>query len=1212
MALFGILRPAAGPTPALPSPRAWGAPATLPGVSTGKPAVAAPKKPWEQPGLERAPAGLGVDPKAKKPSVRGQIANFVSRADDKDWDLPRRLRAAPIASMKRRAKKQGWKMPKVSGGYAPELSAYLKAAREPWGLAKRELSEAEIEQRRLAARERWARYRRGVENTAIGTAAGGVYGGLLGAMFHGSGRTPPGKFIGRAAAAGAGLTGLGMAGRYIQRELSGDPDFRGAKLSEDEAAAVVQAHGAKRGRERMVRVNSDGRVAMDILGGRWGVGAFSPVANMRGDAKGPTFHNHPFPAAPSGTDFLFTAGQQGEHFVVQPDGERIGYRWSGGVYGPQGFHQDVHDMVNLSTWAAGEDRGGPNLVALPSLDLATPEQLDSYSRRWGATMMHLKDRGLIQVRQVKAGKGRSVLDVDPVHAAALRAHLGLDKLAKFDISRRAAVVGGLASSLLSSLGRRAAPRVARRKLSTDLFGGNSKLRGQMTRRHLLGAGVGLGLQKFDPAQHPRAEDGRFTEKGGGRSRMAGGAPRPRMVAGIYSRGPQWEERAPKTRDPAMRVGPTKDMDYRHRKAYARFRDDLARNPPPAPAAAEDAAREAPDVSALAEGKRFKRFVQRPQKPSTMSEAKYVEMGRWANERLRGMRDEIIERSIGRNDPGGHKHALMIPRDADPKDPVIRAAFNHAKNLALHDVGLIHYDFEMQPEHIEALTPYKAFIKHARRKMGDVLRSERPGEWAEFRREFGEEFDDGRTYAFDTRGQKAGEKKKRFLRHQVLLKSESGRQLSEAEIEQRREAAKARWRRATKELHDLEHPYFGGRSVLSDKTVARLKSEGRWAPAHEKNQQHARALRGYDKARDAERNAWIAENQHRSTAATPMQRRKILAAMFEREVPPPPAPKGAFAQIPQHVQEQGSQIRRKIDELVPIMKPLPPQAGPEVEAKSHRLFGPYTTQPYTAGVEAAEEAKYQAWKEGVQRQATDRETGARLAREGKRRAKLARRMGAAFGVAPKPLMAGALPKRLGGGRLKGIAAGVAAGAVLGAAGYGAYQHYRKGVGAGDLEKVGFGALSGLAQRAMGYARPAMNSAMEYGRSTWKHAMRRRAGAPWSSDMKGYRHRLGDARGDRMAQIRQAQDRFDAKTALPADGVSMPPKPSTWGAESRFHAGAQESSRALHASRPKLRRPETALASWKKTPFGAKLAFGGLAAGAGGLAYSGYQPLRRRTA
>jgi hypothetical protein len=338
-----------------------------------------------------------------------------------------------------------------------------------------------------------------------------------------------------------------------------------------------------------------------------------------------------------------------------------------------------------------------------------------------------------------------------------------------------------------------------------------------------------GLAKlFDESKVRRDEDGKFAPKGDAapRSRLTGLAPRERSVASIYSRGPQWEPGEVKTYDWSRSVRPTKDMPFATRQAYAAYRSELDRSPPP-PATEAAAWAEMPEPPQLptAGGTRFKMMVQRPQVPSTMSQEQYIELARWAAQRTREERDEHIKRSIGRNDPGGHKHKMLLPADANPKDPDIRFAFNVARNIAMHNVGLFHYDYQMTPETIQAMQPYKAFIKHTARKLGDVLRSERPGVWAQFRREFGQEFKDGRTYKFDTAGQVTGEKKKFFLRHEPavkaalnwgLAKAFGNPDLTQAEIEQRRNAARARWARVA------------GRSATSQKgqTVRSVGEPGR--------------------------------------------------------------------------------------------------------------------------------------------------------------------------------------------------------------------------------------------------------------------------------------------------------------------------------------------------------------------------------------------------
>jgi hypothetical protein len=302
------------------------------------------------------------------------------------------------------------------------------------------------------------------------------------------------------------------------------------------------------------------------------------------------------------------------------------------------------------------------------------------------------------------------------------------------------------------------------------------------------------LAKFDESKVVRDEDGKFAPKGAG-SRLTGLAPRARPVASIYSRGPNWEDREKPDYDWARSVKPTKDMPFGLRAEYARYAAELASKPLPPMKAEARSEIAAPDLSDLPTTGRFKEITRKPQIPSTMTQGEYVELARWSKDRLTQERDAQIERSIGRRDPGGHKNKIMIPVGTDPKDKDVRLAFNVARDLAMHDVGLWAYDHRMTPETIKALDPYKAYIKHTRRYLGDILRREKKGTWGVFRDEFGKEFADGRVRRFDTAGgNKAGEKKKAFARHMHFLKGVGAgalaKQLTEAERKQRIDAARA--------------------------------------------------------------------------------------------------------------------------------------------------------------------------------------------------------------------------------------------------------------------------------------------------------------------------------------------------------------------------------------------------------------------------------------
>jgi hypothetical protein len=287
--------------------------------------------------------------------------------------------------------------------------------------------------------------------------------------------------------------------------------------------------------------------------------------------------------------------------------------------------------------------------------------------------------------------------------------------------------------------------------------------------------IGRLAKFFDESKIRRDKYGRFAPKDG--SKIAAGAPRPRYVSSIYARGPNWEDREEKPPyDWSRAVGRPKEvkrMPYTLREAYERYRKQLDANPPEPPKAPERKPTKAFDSPHVRTGGMFYEWTSiKPQIPSGMSVDQYIALSRWAGDRTRSMRDEIITRSIGRRDPGGHKNRILLPIGTNPKDRNVRLAFNLARNLALHDVGLISYDYKMKPDIIQALQPYKDFIKHARRRMANTLREEaEPGTWAPFRREFGTPFKDGRTYHADTRsGHKKGEPKKAFARHMHFLKA----------------------------------------------------------------------------------------------------------------------------------------------------------------------------------------------------------------------------------------------------------------------------------------------------------------------------------------------------------------------------------------------------------------------------------------------------------
>lgn len=289
-----------------------------------------------------------------------------------------------------------------------------------------------------------------------------------------------------------------------------------------------------------------------------------------------------------------------------------------------------------------------------------------------------------------------------------------------------------------------------------------------------------GLEKFfDETKVKRAEDGKFSSKGGAgiaSSRMAAGAPKPRMVAGIYSRGRSWEDTEDKVRDPAKQVRPTKDMPHQVRAAYAKFRDEQDRNPPAPPKGAARAKLAMPEIpeSGIYKGP----LDRRPQVPDALGVEGWKVVGRWAWKRAKDVQKDVIAKATADK---------LIPPGTDERD--VRAAYSRARDVALHDVGL----FNLAPFPANAMTaegkkrlgPLLQFTVYARRRLnielrnGDATADDKrlhPGLWAPFRRQFGKPFKgNGKVYAKDTRGQKAGEEKRTFYRyeHHTLLKAWTG-------------------------------------------------------------------------------------------------------------------------------------------------------------------------------------------------------------------------------------------------------------------------------------------------------------------------------------------------------------------------------------------------------------------------------------------------------
>ena len=368
----------------------------------------------------------------------------------------------------------------------------------------------------------------------------------------------------------------------------------------------------------------------------------------------------------------------------------------------------------LSLFGSGGGRGGWAAPRLPSNFTRQPGGGISERRRgWGSVFQPSNVAGAGPLRAVDNGtSGSTMASAD---SPALNSWRGLQM--KREKRARQASAGGF-GALFRSAGE-----------------------GELAKR----AGDGV---ISDAEREQRRAAGRASAEA--RRNRAGGDDQPRAVPG----GPKFS--------------PTR------RSIYSQYRPSEAPEAaPPVNPQIDPASVRYPEGTRLSFPERgyFALTALRPQVPAKLGQEGYTEIARWAGQATTDARPDIYERAATKG---------LIPgegrRDNEPKlDPkAVRAAYNHARNLALHDVGLIAYDWRHSDEGVEAMKPLVPFMRYTRDSLQNVLLSGRPGEWAEFRREFGTPFKDGRTYQHDTRGQKAGEQKKAFERHLNFLKDKEGK------------------------------------------------------------------------------------------------------------------------------------------------------------------------------------------------------------------------------------------------------------------------------------------------------------------------------------------------------------------------------------------------------------------------------------------------------
>ncbi len=177
------------------------------------------------------------------------------------------------------------------------------------------------------------------------------------------------------------------------------------------------------------------------------------------------------------------------------------------------------------------------------------------------------------------------------------------------------------------------------------------------------------------------------------------------------------------------------------------------------------------------GRVYAALERKPLVPKEMTADQFVTFGRQVMDTTRSMRDAIIkegltgDRGLSTGGKDKKRAKATIPESRQGDTEAHRMAFNHARTLALHDVGLIRVpSFSLSGEAKEKLAGLEPFMWRARRQITNRLRDQHPEHWAASRRQFGDEFQDRRTYVRSTRGGiQAGERKRKFERHSTMVK-----------------------------------------------------------------------------------------------------------------------------------------------------------------------------------------------------------------------------------------------------------------------------------------------------------------------------------------------------------------------------------------------------------------------------------------------------------
>ena len=150
---------------------------------------------------------------------------------------------------------------------------------------------------------------------------------------------------------------------------------------------------------------------------------------------------------------------------------------------------------------------------------------------------------------------------------------------------------------------------------------------------------------------------------------------------------------------------------------------------------------------------FTSHVTKWQKPKALSQTEHQTLLRGLAGTIQNNRDGAIVNAHIRG---------MIPAGTETR--TVHRAYNHASMLALHDYGVLDYDFKMDDQLKSDMKPLEPFIRYSRRRVIDQMRVAHKGKWQPYRKEFGTPFTDNR------KDKVTGETRLRTKSNLILVKS----------------------------------------------------------------------------------------------------------------------------------------------------------------------------------------------------------------------------------------------------------------------------------------------------------------------------------------------------------------------------------------------------------------------------------------------------------